>query len=155
MTVASHREPKSLPSPLRFLRTLWRLNHALERRSSRMKAKLGITAQQRHVLRCLGTTDGITAGALAELLHLDPGTLSAAVRRLELRGLVARTRDTSDTRRVRLELTKAGRRLDRPTKHTVEEAIEQLLAETSAADMAKVSRVLKRLSELLDGDASQ
>lgn len=119
-----------------------------------MKAKLGITAQQRHVLRCLGTTDGITAGALAELMHLDPGTLSAAIRRLALRGLVQRTRDEDDTRRVRLELTKAGRRLDRPTKHTVEDAIERLIAETSAADMAKVSRVLQRLSELLDGDAT-
>ncbi len=120
-----------------------------------MKANLGITAQQRHVLRCLGTIDGITAGALAELLHLDPGTLSAAVRRLELRGLVERARDADDTRRVRLTLTKAGRRLDRPTKHTVEEAIEQLLAETSPADITRVSRVLQRLSELLDGDATQ
>lgn len=155
MTAASKRESSSLPSPLRFLRTLWRLNHALERRSSRMKVKLGITAQQRHVLRCLGTTDGITAGALADLMHLDPGTLSAAVRRLELRGLVERTRDAADTRRVRLNLTKAGRRLDRPTKHTVEEAIEQLLAETSPADITRVSRVLQRLSELLDGDVSR
>jgi hypothetical protein len=58
---------------LGFLRSVWRLNHAVELRSARMEATLGISAQQRMMLRCLGAFPGITAGRLATVLHLDPG----------------------------------------------------------------------------------
>ena len=140
-----------LSPPLRFLRSLWRLNHALERRSSRMQHALGITAQQRHVLRCLGTLGATRAGALADALHLDPGTLSATIRRLEQRGLVERTREATDNRAVQVALTDAGRLLDTPAPHTVEHAVEQLIAETAPDDLERVGAVLGRLCALLDG----
>jgi MarR family transcriptional regulator, organic hydroperoxide resistance regulator len=67
---------------LDFLQRLWRLNHALERLSSRMERQLGITAQQRLIIRCIGKYPGVGAGQLAALLHVDPGTVSAALNRL-------------------------------------------------------------------------
>lgn len=140
---------------LDFLRRLWRLNHALEMLSSRMDQRLGVTAQQRLVVRCVGKYPGVTAGQLATLLHIDPGTASATLKRLEEKGLVERRRDPRDLRRTTLGLTAKGRRIDRPQQGTVEEASERLLSEIPADDALKFAAILERFTTLLgahDGD---
>lgn len=138
------------PPTLEFLRRLWQLNHALEQCSSRMQVDLGITAQQRMVLRCLGWLGPVYAGRLADVLHLDPGTLSATLRRLEERGLVQRERDDADSRRVCIALTEAGHALDVPTPRTVESAAERLLLSMPAEEIESAARVLERFAGLLE-----
>ena len=125
------RAPIRVRGSLEFLECLWRTSHALERRSRRMEKAIGVTAPQRLVLRFLGRFPGVTAGHLARALHIDPGTLSASVSRLEARGLVERRRDPIDTRRVTLGLTREGRALDVPRPGTVEAAADALLADAS------------------------
>ena len=134
---------------LEFLQCLWRTSHAMERRSRRMEKAIGVTAPQRLVLRFLGRFPGVTAGQLAQALHVDPGTLSASLRRLEGRGLVERRRDPADTRRVTLGLTKLGRELDGARTGTVEAAADALLADASPRDLAATVRVLDRFAEIL------
>ena len=70
-------------SPLRLLRLLWQVHHGLQSASKRMERDLGITGPQRLVVRLLGNSPGMTAGELASLLHLDPGTLSGIVLRIK------------------------------------------------------------------------
>lgn len=135
---------------LDFMRQVSALNHALERLSSRMERTLGITAQQRLIVRCVGKYPGITAGQLATLLHLDPGTVSASLKRLVDRRLLERRRDPRDKRRVALGLTPTGREVDRPTEGTVEDAVRRLLAEASEAQVDTTKAVLSRLSRLLE-----
>src|SRR5687768_13673518 len=94
---------------LDFLEHLWALNHVLEKVSGQMVTRLGVTAQQRLIIRCLGKYPGLRAGQLAARLHLDPGTISAALRRLEEKALVERRRDPRDRRRAALGLTEQGR----------------------------------------------
>ncbi|ANH36312.1 MarR family transcriptional regulator (plasmid) [Ralstonia solanacearum] len=50
-------------------------------------------------------------GDLGRTLYLDTGTLTPLLKRLEEQGLVTRTRDRDDQRRVVIELTEAGRGL--------------------------------------------
>lgn len=138
---------------LDFLQRLWQLNHALEKVSSRMEKRLGVTAQQRLILRCVGKYPGLTAGQLASLLHVDPGTVSAALNRVERKGLLARGRDPRDKRRASLGLTAKGRALDQPTDGTVERAVERLLAGTPDAEVAVTVRVVDRLTALLNEQA--
>lgn len=140
---------------LDFLRRLWRLNHALERVSSRMETRLGITAQQRLIIRCVGKFPGIGAGQLAALLHVDPGTTSAGLRRLEAKGLVERRRSGVDHRRVVLALTERGRELDTPTPGTVEEAVEKLLMGGPPEHAATALAVLERFTGLLEAQAER
>jgi DNA-binding MarR family transcriptional regulator len=144
--------PISVRGSLEFLQVLWRTSHALERRSRRMEKAIGLTAPQRQVVRFLGRFPGVTAGQLARALHVDPGTLSTSVRRLEGRGLVERRRDPADTRRVTLGLTGPGRALDVPGPGTVEAAADALLADVSPRDLAATVRVLDRFAEILLAD---
>jgi DNA-binding MarR family transcriptional regulator len=63
--------------------------------------------------RCLDVIDqhpGLTAGDLASAVGLSPGAVTTALDRLEQRGLVRRTRDSKDRRRVTVEMTDEAKR---------------------------------------------
>lgn len=134
---------------LDFLQRLWHVNHALEQLSSRMEKRLGLTAQQRLIVRCIGKYPGQTAGQLARMLHVDPGTVSAALNRLEVKGVLERRRDPRDKRRASLGLTAKGRKLDRPSQGTVEDAVERLLRASSEEEIQATKAVIERLALLL------
>jgi len=135
---------------LEFMRSLWQVNHALEKVSRRMETSSGVTAQQRMILLCVGRFPGITAGQLAAQLHVDAGTVSTALGRLERRGLLARRRSDRDRRRVTLGLTATGRAVDRAVAGTVEEAVERLLRTASARRVGTTRSVLRMLTALLE-----
>ncbi|MBK8245968.1 MAG: MarR family transcriptional regulator [Gemmatimonadetes bacterium] len=67
-----------------------------------MQGRLGVTAPQRMVIRLAGRFPDATASELAALLHLDPGSLSSLLARLEEAGLLNRTADRHDRRRIRV-----------------------------------------------------
>jgi len=149
--VTSEKKSDRLPltPALEFLEGVWRLNHALERASMRMEATLGVTAQQRLIIRCVGKYPGMTSGQLATLLHLDPGTISTSVGRLERKGLLQRRQDLRDKRRITLGLTAEGRALDKPNPGTIEHAVERQLESSDATETLATRRMLDKLAELL------
>ncbi|WP_430395428.1 MarR family winged helix-turn-helix transcriptional regulator [Ferrovibrio sp.] len=77
---------------------------------------LGLTYPQYLVLLVLWEQDGLpgpglTVKQLGERLHLDSGTLTPMLKRMETAGLLTRQRDDQDERLVRIALTPAGREL--------------------------------------------
>jgi DNA-binding MarR family transcriptional regulator len=144
-------EVSELEPALAFLRELWALDHALGSASKRMYRRLGITAEQRMVLRFIGKFPGISAAELAVMLHVEKSTLSLALKRLEGRRLIARRRDRGDARRTLLTLTAQGRGFDRPTVGTVEGAVTDTLKTTRHGDVATIRAFLQRLVALLEG----
>ncbi len=72
---------------------------------------LGLTYPQYLVLLCLWEADGVTVSRLGERLHLDSGTLTPLLKRMEQQGLVARARDRADERKVRITLASSGKKL--------------------------------------------
>lgn len=152
MTKTNTPKEPALGPALEFLQRLWRLNHAMERLSSHMDKQLGITAQQRLILRCIGKQPALAPSHLARMLHLDPGTISASLNRLEDRGLLNRKRDGIDKRRAYLSLTAKGRALDVPSEGTVESAVEKLLAGVAAREVTTVLAVLTDLSQKLESE---
>jgi MarR family transcriptional regulator, organic hydroperoxide resistance regulator len=134
---------------LEFIRQMWAVDHELQRVSKRMVSRMGLTAPQRLALRFIGRDAGLTPGALAELLHMHPGTVTGIVRHLQKSGLIQRTRDAADTRRTHLMLTPAGQRLDRRRKGTVEAAVRRALAALPAQEFAAAARVMDLLAKSL------
>ena len=69
---------------------------------------LGLTHPQYLVMLALWDLGPISASALSGHLHLDPGTLSPLVKRLENAGLVAKTKNPDDERAVVIQPTEKG-----------------------------------------------
>jgi DNA-binding MarR family transcriptional regulator len=138
---------------LEFLRLMWAVDHELHRVSKRMIGRLGLTAPQRLAVRFIGREPGLTPGGLAELLHLDPGTVTGIVQRLESAGFISRVRSDDDTRRMHLTLTSRGQTLNRRRKGTVEAAVRRTLDGMSSADLDAASRMLRRLAANLAAES--
>lgn len=152
----SDDEPRYPLGPaLDFLERTWRVNHAMQRVSNRMARDLGLTGPQRLVVRCIGKYPGIPAGQVASILHLDRGTISSALKRLDERGLIKRRADPNDGRRVTLGLTEDGRAFDRPMEHTIEATVEHLLRAISKDDLAVTARVLGAMADALEREADR
>ena len=138
---------------LEFMRSLWALDHALQRASIRMEAVLGLTAPQRFVIRILGALPRLTPADLAALLHVDRGSVTALLKRLEARELVARSPDHQDGRRVLLSLTLEGQLLDIPTEETVEAATGRALRRLKPNQIADARTVIRALTAALRPEA--
>lgn len=144
----------ALDGPLQFLRVLWVTVHALQKASKRMTRTLGVTGPQRFVIRVVGLSPGISAGALAKVLHLHPSTVTGILQRLEIQGLIRRARHADDARRAVLRLTPAGRRLNVALAGTVEAAARMVLAGASAAEQRAARHLLERMAAQLDADGA-
>lgn len=72
---------------------------------------VGLTYPQYLAMMVLWEEDGLTVGEISSRLLTDPGSLTPLLKRLEVEGLLSRTRSREDERVVVVELTDAGRAL--------------------------------------------
>jgi DNA-binding MarR family transcriptional regulator len=142
-------QTEELPGVLRFMQVLWELDHGLNAASKRMLATIGVTGPQRLVIRVLGRSPGSTPGQLARVLRLHPGTVTRLVARLEASGLVSRSDDPGDSRRVLLELTARGRRVDTERTGTVEAALDGVLRRAPSRRIAEARTLLEEIARTL------
>jgi DNA-binding MarR family transcriptional regulator len=146
-TTVRTTEVGSLGSVLEFIRLLWELDHELQSASKRMEADHGITGPQRMTIRILGRHPGLSAGELAEILHLHPSTLTGILGRLESRELIERQTDPRDGRRARFVLRPKGVQADRLRTGTIEAAIRRVLTEVPEERLAATRQTLHDIAE--------
>jgi DNA-binding MarR family transcriptional regulator len=142
-----------LGDALVFMQVLWSVAHGLESSSKRMHGELGITGPQRLVLRLIGHHGRISAGALAEVLHIDPSSLTGMLQRLEQAKLIRRESDPFDRRRALLKLTRRGMRLNDQQAGTIEAKIAQALRRMSRERVSTTKAVLAEIAAALSSDA--
>ena len=85
--------------------------HAFNRFYRPLLEPLGLTYPQYLVMLVLWDQDGLTVKEIGQQLHLDSGTLSPVLKRLQALGYVQRSRDLPDERQVRVTLTQHGREI--------------------------------------------
>jgi DNA-binding MarR family transcriptional regulator len=85
--------------------------HAFNRFYKPLLEPLGLTYPQYLVMLVLWEQDGLTVKEIGHQLHLDSGTLSPLLKRLQAMGYVQRSRDLPDERQVRVALTERGRKI--------------------------------------------
>lgn len=145
-TAEDRRQREPLGDVIEFMRLLWGLDHGLQSTSKRMGRELGITGPQRLVIRLVGRYPGISAGELAEILHLHPSTLTGVLARLIDRGALIRDSDPKDARRALFKLTADGKKLDQVKAGTVEATIRRVLSKLPEAKIAAARDVLSALT---------
>lgn len=109
----------------------------------------GVTITQFGLLANLMRLDGVSIGALADKLIMDPTTLTRNLRPLQRQGLVATSPDPNDGRSVRLHLTDKGRETFTQAKPAWLEAqrhIENAVGSAGLPDLhAALDHMLERL----------
>ncbi len=119
---------------------------AIQRVYKPMLDGLGVTYTQYLVLSTLWEKDGLTIGAIAERLALEPSTITPAVKRLEAAGFLSRRRSTSDERLVEVHLTQKGREL-----HPRTGCLTDALLRHSGLDVPQIIELNHRVQALRQG----
>lgn len=104
---------------------------------------LGLTYPQYLVLLVLWEQDDLPVSRIGERLHLDSGTLTPLLKRLEAHQLLRRTRDCDDERRVRITLTEQGRALQQRA-----EQIPVCMQSRSQLDLEQLAALRQQLHAL-------
>lgn len=107
---------------------------------------LGLSPLKAMVLHCLAHGASYPK-ELAEALSAPPSAVSAWLGDLDERGLLARATDPDDRRRVRLELTDAGREMLTKLEDAWYASYSRRLAALSEAELAELYRLQAKLLE--------
>jgi DNA-binding MarR family transcriptional regulator len=103
----------------------------------------GINLTDGRCLDLLDVHDGLTAGELAEAASLSPGAVTTVLDRLERMGLVTRTRDEADRRRVLVEMTPKARQLAYEAYGPVSAYARDYIEQLTDAEIDVISRFLE------------
>ncbi|WP_203658313.1 MarR family winged helix-turn-helix transcriptional regulator [Actinocatenispora rupis] len=123
---------------------LYAASRAMTQRYRPLLDELGLTYPQYLVMLVLWERGTMSMKDIGGALHLDYGTLSPLVKRLEAANLVRRERRPDDERSVQVSLTAQGTDLERRAR-SVPCAIGAAAA-LSAQEVQQARRILRRLT---------
>ena len=123
---------------------LYAASNLLNRLYRPLLAELGLTYPQYLVMLVLWKRSPQTVGSLGYMLYLDSGTLTPLLKRMEKAGLISRTRDAEDERRVLIDVTAKGRAL-----RSAAEQVPESLAAGLDIDERSVVQLRERVRDLV------
>lgn len=106
---------------------------------------LGLTYTAYITMLVLWEKDDVTVKFLGERLHLDSGTLTPLLKKLEAKGLLTRERRTSDERNVYITLTCEGKSLKKDAANVPRE-----LVNCSSFDPESAMQLRRLLHEFME-----
>jgi DNA-binding MarR family transcriptional regulator len=143
--LAAHAmDPLRLEVQLCF--ALYSASHRMTRLYRPLLEPLGLTYPQYLAMIALWEDSPQSMGQLGGRLRLDSGTLAPLFDRLEARGLVSRTRDPGDERRVIVSLTPAGSALKSEAAKVPSQVFHQL-----PLPFEELVGLKRELDRLIDG----
>ena len=119
--------------------------HAFNRVYKTLLDRLGLTYPQYLVMLVLWERDGVPVKDIGERLHLDSGTLTPLLKRLEAAQLIKRTRNTEDERQVLIALAPQGQALREQAR-----AVPQSILAASACSLSELSAMKNEIVALRD-----
>lgn len=131
---------------------LRRILRVTELNSRKLARQSELTASQLLVMQHVAQAGKALPSAIAKAVDLKQATVTVLVNKLEQLGLVTRTRDTEDRRRVWVELTDAGRAaLDR-SPDLLQNRFERGFESLEEWEQAMIVTTLERVASLLDAE---
>jgi DNA-binding MarR family transcriptional regulator len=112
--------------------------------------EVGVSPEQVALLVAIKYSPGIGVRELAARERVSAPAMSNHVDRLERDGLVARTQNEDDRRRVGLTLTDEGRRVLRRVRSRRTAWLVSRLGKLDAHELARIEAAIEPLAQLLD-----
>jgi len=109
---------------------------------------LGLTYTQYIVMMVLWEKESVNVGQLGEELHLDAGTLTPLLKRLESAGYITRQRSKEDERVTIVALTKEGDAL----KEKCKDIPGKMASQGTPLQEKEIKELYRLLYKFLDGE---
>lgn len=134
------------------MQNLRRIVKALQDYSSSVEKRFGLTGPQLWALWELHHRGPLSLKALAGRMHLDSSTVTGVVDRLHKKGLLIRSTDPEDRRRVVLSLTPAGKTTVKAAPHPAQGQLLHALKDMDPIEVDTLNQTLQRLALVMEAD---
>lgn len=141
---------KKLSIEDRIARALRQIIRGIDLHSRSLLQRYGLTAPQLATLLEIERLQPVSAGTLANEIHLGSATLTGVLDRLEERGLVCRTRHAGDRRSVLLTLTDRGTQLFASAPSQLCESLTRSLSALPEWEQTSILSTLQRVAHMMD-----
>ena len=136
---------------------LWKAAKAIEEVDKASIAQTGLGLSDFTIMEALLHKGPLPINQIGEKVLLTSGSMTAAVNRLERKGLVTRTQDPSDGRCFYVHLTKKGRQTIKTAYADHEKNLEKIAGVLSDSERKELARLLKKIglfAESLESDTT-
>lgn len=136
-------------------RSLRALGSDLDRLDEAVAARFGLHRTDLRCLEIVARGGPLAAGALAEQAGLSTSAVTSVIDRVERSGLLRRRSDTSDRRRVLVEVTGLGRRRGRQAFAGLIEGTDRLLSGYSLQELALIGGFVDEVRSVMTAQAAE
>jgi len=147
-----HVQPKEAPPDLvkEIIYQIRRLIQAKELYTKELTKKYQVSASQLNCLLALYEQGPLPLSQIATHIMVKSSTVTGIIDRLELKGLVTRSRTSHDRRVITVELTESGRTLAENAPPPIQQKVLEGLERLPRSEMEKIVLGLKMLTQMLD-----
>ena len=131
---------------------LRRVFQAINEYSRNAEKTTGLTGPQLWALKILDNTSPIRVSELAQRMYLRPATVVGILDRLEMKGLISRTRSMDDRRAVDLYLTEMGKQLADKAPEVAQAMLMKGLDELTEEQFSTVEEGMKLMVRMLGAE---
>jgi DNA-binding MarR family transcriptional regulator len=135
-----------------ILIALRRVIRAIDRHSRNLVQSHGLTGPQALLLKEIVRNNKMTGSELAKRVSLSQATVTDVVKRLESRGLLEKSRDPVDKRKIILRGTARGEALVRQSVPLLQERFQARLSELRDWEQTQLLSSLQRIAEMMDAE---
>lgn len=135
-----------------MLVALRRVMRAVDLHSRRLVQSHGLTGPQAVIIGEVIAHQGLTAGDLARRVNLSQATVTDIVKRLETRGLLCRSRDQADRRRVLISTTEAGQKIHDNAPPLLQETFVARFEALPDWEQTQLLSAMQRIGALMDAE---
>ena len=136
----------------RVIAALRRIVRAIDLHSRHLVERFGVTGPQLVALQELARLGRVPVGVLARSVHVSHPTMTGILDRLEKRGLVQRTRDTEDRRRMTVVPTAKGLELLESAPSPLQDRFRSAFAKIEEWEQTHMLATLQRVAALMDAE---
>jgi MarR family 2-MHQ and catechol resistance regulon transcriptional repressor len=144
-SVKRNTTPQTDASATRVWLVLWRAARAIEQNAVNSLSSLGLGLSDFAVLELLLHKGPRPVNAIGKRVLLKSGSITAAINRLESKGLVRRTAHPEDQRARVVELTDAGKRLIEAVFQQHSADMEETMSVLRPRERVELVRMLKKV----------
>ncbi len=135
-----------------ILIALRRVIRAIDQHSRNLIQSHGLTGPQALLLTEIVRSQVLTGSELAKRVSLSQATVTDVVKRLENRGLLERSRDQSDKRKMILRATVQGEALVKQSVPLLQESFQNRLNELKDWEQNQLLSALQRIAEMMNAE---
>ena len=147
---AARTHPAMRPFDQSLPMALLRAREAVMRGFRRLLRAHGLNEQEWRIMRALMEADSLEIGELAERVFILKPSATRTVKNLQSRGIVTRSRVSSDQRRALIALTSTGRALFAELAPDSEREYARITGFVGERDMDELYDLLARVTDALN-----